>query len=88
MQPWSHGVRLCSFAPAKCFLPLCPMSARLYPHPGLTLTRPYGGTAVERLREPPVLRLIPYPPPKLSFSNEVFMAWIKRPRPGLVKKFF
>jgi hypothetical protein len=78
------------FAPEKCFLPLNPTADRLKPLPGRTEVFPYGGTAVGRLRAPPVFLLIPYPPPKLCFWNDVFITEIRlsAPAPGLSTTFF
>lgn len=69
-----HFLAPITLAPMECFLPLLPVSLRLKPLPGRTVTCASGGTAVGRLRAPPVLRLIPKPPPKDCFWNEVFIA--------------
>lgn len=68
------------FAPEKWLFPDLPMAARLWPLPGLTLTLPYGGTAVARTRSAGTFRLIPNPPPRLGFWNDVFMGWRLSPK--------
>lgn len=73
VKPWFHFLPEMTLAGFMCPYPDFGLPGVTIPVPGLMVTWPYGGTAVGRLEAPPVLRLMPYPPPKLFFWLVVFI---------------